>query len=76
MTLLENEIELYKNNGNHLFYILEFNISDATVKRLLMKLSNQLKDEAIGIIDALAPPDEILGSIFGSSDGDIYNKFL
>lgn len=68
MTLLDNEIELYKNN--------EFNISDATVKKLLMKFSNQLKDEAIGIIDALAPPDEILGSIFGSSDGDIYNKFM
>ena len=41
-----------------------------------MLLSNQLKDEAIGILDALAPPDEILGSIFGSSDGDIYNKYI
>ncbi|CAD8063787.1 unnamed protein product [Paramecium primaurelia] len=68
LTIFENETEFYKNN--------EFNISDVIVKRLLMKLSNQLKDEAIGIIDALAPPDEILGSIFGSSDGDIYNKFI
>lgn len=35
-----------------------------------------LKEQAIGIIDALAPPDEILGSVFGSSDGDIYNKYM
>lgn len=41
-----------------------------------MQLANKLKDEAIGLIDALAPPDEILGSIFGSSDGDIYNRYL
>ncbi|CAD8175316.1 unnamed protein product [Paramecium octaurelia] len=68
LTIFENEQEFYKNN--------EFNISEAAVKRLLMKLSNQFKDEAIGIIDALVPPDEVLGSIFGSQDGDIYNKFM
>ena len=27
-------------------------------------------------MDALGPPDEILGSIFGSYDGDIYKKYL
>jgi acyl-CoA oxidase len=30
----------------------------------------------IGIIDALAPPDEVLGAPFGRSDGDIYNSYL
>jgi len=33
-------------------------------------------DEVVGIIDAIAPPDEVLGSPIGCYDGDIYNKFL
>lgn len=41
-----------------------------------MELCAILKEESVGIIDALAPPDEVLGSVFGSSDGDIYNKYL
>ena len=39
-----------------------------------MQLCFELKDEAVGIVDALAPPDEIIGSPFAASDGDIYNK--
>lgn len=35
-----------------------------------------MKDDFIGIIDVIAPPDEVLGSPFGSYDGDIYNKYL
>ena len=32
----------------------------------------QLKDEAIGLCDVLAPPDHILQSAIGSSDGQVY----
>jgi hypothetical protein len=35
-----------------------------------------MKDDFIGIIDVIAPPDEVLGSPFGSYDGDIYNKYI
>jgi len=35
-----------------------------------------LKVEAIGYYDIIAPPDYIIGSPFGASDGDIYNKYL
>jgi hypothetical protein len=46
------------------------------IKDLILQLSLELKDETIGILDALAPPDEVLGSPFGQSDGDIYNAYL
>jgi Acyl-CoA oxidase. len=35
-----------------------------------------LKGEVIGILDAIAPPDGVLNSPIGSSDGDIYNRFI
>lgn len=35
-----------------------------------------LKDQAIGFLDAVAPPDEIIGSPLGAADGDIYKKYL
>jgi len=35
-----------------------------------------LKEEAVGLIDVVAPPDFALGSPFGASDGDIYNRYL
>jgi acyl-CoA oxidase len=43
------------------------------LKSLVLDLSSQLKNEVIGIIDALAPPDAILGSPIGASDGDVKN---
>lgn len=35
-----------------------------------------LKDEAVGLFDVVAPPDFAVGSPFGASDGDIYNRYL
>jgi len=35
-----------------------------------------LSNEAAGLIDVLAPPDVVVGSPFGASDGDIYRKYL
>jgi len=46
------------------------------VKELLIDRNLELKDEAVGIIDAIAPPDNVLGSPLGSYDGNLYNKFL
>jgi acyl-CoA oxidase len=46
------------------------------VKNVLVQLCKEMKDEANGLIDVIAPPDEVLGSPIGASDGDIYNRFL
>lgn len=46
------------------------------IQSTILTLCSELKEEAVGIVDSLGPPDEILGSIFGSYDGDIYKKYL
>ena len=38
--------------------------------------NRKLSNEAAGLIDVLAPPDVVVGSPFGASDGDIYRKYL
>lgn len=47
-----------------------------TIRSTILKLSNELKSEYIGVIDALSPPDFILQAPFGASDGDIYNRYI
>ena len=42
----------------------------------IAKLNGEVRYELIGIIDALAVPDHVLNSPIGSSDGDIYNRFI
>jgi acyl-CoA oxidase len=42
----------------------------------MKELVASLKNEVIGITDALAPPDEVLASPMGAYDGDVYNKYL
>lgn len=46
------------------------------VKDRIITLCRELKDEAIGIIDAIATPDEMLNSPIGAYDGDVYNRFI
>ena len=46
------------------------------MKELLIERSFELKDEVVGVIDALAAPDNVHGSPLGSYDGNMYNKFL
>ncbi|XP_018573193.1 peroxisomal acyl-coenzyme A oxidase 3 isoform X2 [Anoplophora glabripennis] len=38
----------------------------------VLKLCNDLKNEAVSLIDAVAPPDFILNSVLGASDGMVY----
>jgi acyl-CoA oxidase len=42
------------------------------VRELIIELCFKLKNEAVGIIDSLAPPEQIIGSPFAAEDGDIY----
>ncbi|XP_049864432.1 peroxisomal acyl-coenzyme A oxidase 3-like [Schistocerca gregaria] len=40
----------------------------------IMHLCTQLKNEAVSLADAIAPPDFILNSLLGNSDGKIYQN--
>ncbi|XP_041457077.1 peroxisomal acyl-coenzyme A oxidase 3-like isoform X1 [Lytechinus variegatus] len=40
----------------------------------ILKLCRELKDEAVALIDVLAPPDFILNSPIGASDGQVYKR--
>ncbi|XP_050305250.1 peroxisomal acyl-coenzyme A oxidase 3-like [Anthonomus grandis grandis] len=37
-------------------------------------LCSQLKNDAVALVDVLAPPDFILNSILGASDGQVYHR--
>lgn len=37
----------------------------------VLKLCNELKDDIMGVVDALAPTDFILNSVIGKSDGKV-----
>lgn len=41
------------------------------LKQSILSLLAQLKSEAVTIADALAPPDFILNSVLGTSDGKV-----
>ncbi|XP_018332514.1 peroxisomal acyl-coenzyme A oxidase 3 [Agrilus planipennis] len=63
----------------HLIYFYEGSFATdngliVTVKQEILKLCSSLKDDAVTIIDALAPPDFILNSVLGSSDGKVYER--
>ncbi|XP_048507649.1 peroxisomal acyl-coenzyme A oxidase 3 isoform X2 [Athalia rosae] len=42
------------------------------LREAILVLCEQLKPEAIGIADALAPPDFVLNSVLGNADGKVY----
>ncbi|XP_023247307.1 peroxisomal acyl-coenzyme A oxidase 3 isoform X2 [Copidosoma floridanum] len=46
----------------------------ALVKENILNLCAEIKPEAIAIADALAPPDFVLNSVLGMSDGKVYER--
>ncbi|XP_034938028.1 peroxisomal acyl-coenzyme A oxidase 3 isoform X2 [Chelonus insularis] len=44
------------------------------IRESILELCGQLKPEAVGIADALAPPDFVLNSVLGMSDGKVYER--
>lgn len=42
------------------------------VRTNLLKICSELKDSAVPIADSLAPPDWVLNSVLGRSDGRVY----
>jgi len=46
------------------------------IREKIITLCNEIKNEAIGILDSIALPDHLLNSPIGAYDGDIYNRFI
>ena len=44
------------------------------IRDTILELCLELKDEAIGLIDAIAPPDYVLNSVLGCSTGNVYKN--
>lgn len=44
------------------------------IREAILQLCNQLKPEVVSLVDAIAPPDFILNSPIGCSDGQIYKN--
>lgn len=44
------------------------------VKLGILELLNDLKNESVSIIDAIAPPDFVVNSPLGMSDGEVYKR--
>jgi len=44
------------------------------IRESILKLCAQLKDEAVALVDVVAPPDFMLNSALGKSDGQIYKN--
>ena len=46
--------------------------ANRSIRQTILQLCELIKPDAISIVDAIAPPDFILNSVLGYSDGDIY----
>ena len=46
------------------------------LKESILSLCAQVKPEVLAITDALAPPDFILNSVLGTSDGKVRKYYL
>lgn len=59
----------------HLVYLYQGNYASPNlselVKEAVLSLCGQLKPEVVSVVDALAPPDFLLSSMLGNSDGKV-----
>ena len=42
------------------------------VHEAILALCHDVKDDAVSLVDAMAPPDFILNSVLGASDGQVW----
>ena len=69
-----NKLEVNSSIWLEIGYINSKDLS--FVREKVVTLCSEVKDEAIGIIDAITLPDELLNSAIGAADGDVYNRFI
>jgi acyl-CoA oxidase len=44
------------------------------IRDTIVDLTSEIKDDAVALVDAIAPPDYVLNSILGNSDGNVYKN--
>jgi acyl-CoA oxidase len=44
------------------------------IKDTIIELSKEMKNDAIGLVDAMAPPDYVINSALGESNGLVYKN--
>ncbi|XP_015915555.2 peroxisomal acyl-coenzyme A oxidase 3 [Parasteatoda tepidariorum] len=49
-------------------------LASKSIKRCILKLCEELKEQAVSLADAISPPDFVLNSALGKSDGQIYKN--
>jgi acyl-CoA oxidase len=68
--LIEKDLAVYISGGY-------FSAEQATMIRdLILELCGKFKGECISVVDAIAPPDEIIWSPLGQSNGLIYKNLF
>lgn len=80
--LIKSMMVLFSLNSfeKDLAVYLEYNFipgeSCDLIKNEILNICSVLKDQLIPIVDSIAPPDEILGAPFGSSDGHVFKIII
>ena len=83
---LPNELDILKELGQiyglwslekHLGHLFEYGVlanpgEVGKVHSLLLSKCTSLKGNAVALVDVLAPPDFVLNSVLGNSDGQVY----
>ncbi|CAF0988482.1 unnamed protein product, partial [Brachionus calyciflorus] len=63
--LLDNHVGLFYQGG---FYSTEKPVF--LIRECILELCRELRDDAMGLVDAMAPPDFVLNSVLGESNGE------
>jgi acyl-CoA oxidase len=48
--------------------------SATLIRETILELCKEMKNDAIALIDAIAPPDYVLNSVLGDSNGNVYKN--
>lgn len=44
------------------------------IRETILELCNEVKNDSMGLIDAMAAPDYVINSALGDANGDVYKK--
>ena len=66
---------IHENFGTLVEFCLEPK-HGSILKDTILKLLDDLSDVSVQIIDAIAVPDELLGSTLGNQDGQVYRAII